>query len=241
MRDHQRQRVYDSEVFLRAANFKGNEFDSVAECQAYIDKVLSRKRLINKHRRMKNMTIVARDGRGRSATACADFRDQQRAVCLPRVHRIELTILHEIAHHVAGLNNDHRWQFCATLLDLVREMMGAEAHGALLAQYKQRNVKYREPRTRTMTPEQKKAAAARLVAARAARSGTEGVWAIRNSKTWYLRNLTNKYGSVDFKYSSQVVGAQTWKYRESAQRWVDKLNEIYRSGLTTFEVVDIDA
>ncbi len=80
-------------------------------------------------------------------------------------------ILHEIAHHYAGLSHSHDWAFCATFLDLVRHFMGKEAHDALKAQFKAHRVRFTPPRPkRTLTPEQREAASARLALAREARA-----------------------------------------------------------------------
>jgi len=60
----------------------------------------------------------------------------------------------------------HGWQFCDIYLRLVLYVMGREAHDALKASFKVARIKYRQPRTREWTPEQRQAAALRLWAAR---------------------------------------------------------------------------
>lgn len=92
-----------------------------------------------------------------------------RAVTLGVWARRKSVILHELAHHYAGLGHGHDWRFCEVYLDLVRHFLGQTEHDRLKESFKHNKVRFRKPATRTMTPEQKADATERLAAARAVR------------------------------------------------------------------------
>ena len=228
MRDSQRQKIYDSE---HGADH-GERFKTVGECQAYVDRVLARKRLHKKYPRLARMEIEVQDGRGRRSGVAQTVGLGHRIIKLPLFARTELYICHEIAHHLVSRGcAPHGWEFAMAYLAIVREMLGKERHDALRAEFKKRRVRFREPSSRSLSPEQRAAAAERLAAARAARAGTEGVWGLVVTHTngagepvdVFLRNLTMKWGLVYFNASRGQRNAQTWKLRESAEKWREKL------------------
>lgn len=180
-RDTQRSKVYESE---RAIQWKQKGFhfaaqqdnyETLDDCHRFLMSVVRRKRVQERYPRAAQFTTMhLKDGRGtRSASFRGnihDFGDYGPILNLPLWSRNELTLLHELAHSLVPSGVTHHWEFTECLLWLVRQAMGIEWHDLLLAQYKSRRVKYRAPRTRTLTPEQKAAAAERLVHARAVRA-----------------------------------------------------------------------
>jgi putative metallohydrolase (TIGR04338 family) len=233
MRDSQRQKIYDAEH----ASSPGKAFPTVEECQAYVDRVLKRKRLQRKYSVPR--TIVVHPGHGRRI-ACATTIYGRRVIKLPRWSRTELTILHEIAHHIAdndGRSWSHNWKFAAVLLTLVREMMGAEAEQALRGQYRTRRVRYTEPRAkRELTGEQRVAAADRLAAAREARFGERGRWALRTTRGAWCKRVTWKFGQAYPTFTGMVEEAQVWTTRPAVDRWVER----FTTTSWTVEVVDLN-
>jgi putative metallohydrolase (TIGR04338 family) len=235
MRDNQRQKVYDSEHAID----HGASFTTVAECQAYVDRVLARKRLQRKYPRLPKK-IVVRPGFGR-IIACAETLDGQRVIKLPLWSRTELTILHEISHHVAessdGIRWAHNWKFAAIHLSLVREMMGVDAERALRDQYRARRVRYTEPRAkRPLTEEQRSAAADRLAAAREARLGERGRWALRTDGGAWVKRVVWKFGRCELTFTAGTAeGAMVWTTLPAVERWVERC---VTTGWTV-EVVDL--
>jgi putative metallohydrolase (TIGR04338 family) len=110
---------------------------TLKECQKFVDKIMSRKYVIEKYR-MKS-PIVVLDGRGRRK-ACATFHHGNRAIKLPKWARTRFVILHEVAHHLTRLDG-HKPEFASCLLDLVRHFMGKEASEALQGAYHYKGVK----------------------------------------------------------------------------------------------------
>lgn len=159
MRDTQRSKVYAAENKVD----RGKRFESLRECQAFSHKVTDSAYYRRKYH---TGSILCQDGRGRSS-ACASNTWEGPVIKLPRWSRCELVILHEIAHHAAGLPNKHNWKFAAVLLDLTRHFMGKEAAEALKAAYKEGRVKFTAPRPkRPVSEEQRAILAERLRVAR---------------------------------------------------------------------------
>lgn len=109
-------------------------------------------------------------------------------------------LLHELAHHVSSNVNEaaHGWEFCAAYLALVRKWLGVEAERKLRAAFRTHGVRYTKPRTtrRTMTVAEKEAATARLAAAREARFGRRGRFALRVGERQWISDP----GSRDYDY-----------------------------------------
>lgn len=176
MRDSQRGKVYDSERWLHAAHPEM----SWDEVEAYVAKVLGSAYVQRKYPTAK-MRIRFVKGRG-GGMAMNNWFDRDNwqhhygpVVSLGVWGRRRSVILHELAHHFAGLSHQHDWRFCEVYLDLVRHFLGQAAHDRLKAEFKARRVRFRKPVKRTMTPEQREAAAARLAAARAAKDAAKAV------------------------------------------------------------------
>lgn len=152
-RDNQRKRIYDSEhEAFEKGRFKTDELKdlSVAECQAYVDKVCESKWFIRRYGRP--LQIEVRPGKGhRSATADPDRMVMQ----LPLWSRKPSVMLHELAHFVIdemyyvrdlGFGAMPAWhgpEFAKEFLALVQRFMGKEEADALRTAYKNKRVKYR--------------------------------------------------------------------------------------------------
>jgi putative metallohydrolase (TIGR04338 family) len=153
-------RLYAAEEM---SGIKYGDSMTLKECQKFVDKVLSRKYIIEKYGIQAQRPILVLDGRGRRK-ACATFQHGRRVIKLPRWARGKYVILHEVAHHLTDLNG-HRAEFASCLLDLVRHFMGKDSADALQGAFHLRGVKVlgktgttkaRCPQSRKSWVEQKK-------------------------------------------------------------------------------------
>jgi putative metallohydrolase (TIGR04338 family) len=165
VRDNQKSRVYAAERASKLERHK-SEAMSIAECQAYVDKVLRSAYVMRKYptRSGEPRRIHVEHGRG-GGYATAGWNGS--IISLGVWARQPVVILHELAHHIAGLSHSHDWKFAGVFLDLVRHFMGAEAGDTLKAEYKEARVRYRQPVKRPITPERRAALVEQLAAARA--------------------------------------------------------------------------
>lgn len=169
VRDSQRQKVYDAEH--DAFDKNKTEGMSLEEIEALVQKVWSGKRVQAKYRRATTRRIPeVTDGRSRR-TACFDpglFEDELK---FPRWSRSKWIVLHELAHALTFNRSQawHGWEFCECYLYLVRVYMGRPSEERLKAEFKKRKVRFKEPRKRNMSPEQREAARQRMLAFHAAR------------------------------------------------------------------------
>ena len=129
-------RLYAAEEI---SGIKYDESMTLKECQKFVDKVLSRKYILEKHGVQAQRPILVLDGRG-CRKASATFRHGNRVIKLPRWARGKYVILHEVAHHLTDLNG-HRAEFASCLLDLVRHFLGKESADALQGAYYYKGVK----------------------------------------------------------------------------------------------------
>ena len=89
-------------------------------------------------------------------------------------------VLHELSHVIVLRTQPHAeaawhgWQFAKIYLELVNHVLGKDAHDRLRESFRSRRVRYKQPWTRSLTPEQRAAAGARLAAARASREVRDG-------------------------------------------------------------------
>lgn len=165
-RDSQRSKVYAAE---RATSMWGSErLETVPEIEKWLK---SRLALVAIQRRygqwINKRPIYVGDGHARH-NAGGDGR----GIYMPTWSRTKLVILHELAHTIVwrrygSQTAGHGWQFCATYLDLVRFILGAEAGEELKAAFKAGRVRYKEPRRhQAMTAEQKSNQARHMAAMR---------------------------------------------------------------------------
>ncbi len=151
-RDAQRQRVYDAEQVvhrvLDRANTAGADpgisllgsrltlpverrFADVASIQAYLDAVLA---LDWVRQRWPSVPVRVR---ARAGAGAAHYSSARREIAIPisrdgRWALRELVVLHELAHHLGPDDPSHGEEFCGRYVELVGELVGAEA-GFLLA------------------------------------------------------------------------------------------------------------
>jgi hypothetical protein len=129
-------RLYAAEEM---SGIKYSEALTLQECQKFVDKIISRKYVIEKYGIQAQRPIVILDGRGRRK-ACATIYYGKRAIKLPKWARGKYVILHEVAHHLTNLDG-HKAEFASCLLDLVRHFLGKESADALQGAYHYKGVK----------------------------------------------------------------------------------------------------
>lgn len=170
MRDSQKSRVYAAE---RGSELRVTKADamSIAECQKMVDKICTSAYVLRNYplRSGEPRKIYVEHGRG-GGMATTTWNGS--VIRLGVWGRQPVVIIHEVAHHLAGLNHSHDWRFAEVLLDLTRHFLGAEAAAALKAQYKLQRVRYRKPVKRAITPERREALVAQLTTARAAKAAS---------------------------------------------------------------------
>jgi putative metallohydrolase (TIGR04338 family) len=176
-RDTQRQRVYDAET---AAFGRDSEEMTLAECQAFVDKCLSSAWLRKRFPRAAE-PVEVRDGRSRRRAGYGPgamylvlgsprIVTRPNIITMPRWTRSKWQLLHELAHHLSRHEPAHGWQFAECYLYLVRVFLGRGREEMLKEQFKAHRVRFREPRERRMTQEQREAARQRMLAMHAARA-----------------------------------------------------------------------
>lgn len=164
-RDSQRKRLYVAE---RVLGKFAKPLQDVQDIERFLKKQLQRKAILRRYPDA-TRTVRVSDGRGRrNACAYGDWK-----IAIPLWARNTHIVIHEMAHivthrqygsKVAG----HGWEYANVFLDLVRFIMGNEAHDALKQSFKDHKVKFTKPRTRKpLSTEEKMALAARLAEARA--------------------------------------------------------------------------
>jgi len=183
-RDSQRSKVYKAErnAGIQQSVYRKTAYGSVGnreiqpmtieECQKMVDKILTSKYVQRKYdssgiiRWGKSIRVVA----GKSGGMARDEWGVK-TISLGIWGRQEFVVIHEVAHHLAGLHNKHNWRFCQVELDLVRHFMGKEAHDSLKAEFKKLKVKFTAPRKkRELTPEQRAILVERMAKAREAKA-----------------------------------------------------------------------
>lgn len=159
-RDTQKSKVYAAERAARAL-LDDKNVGSMLGVWTFIERV-QRDRWFRRHYGYHRFQVS--DGRGtRIARGGGNWLN------LPRWSRTPVVMLHEIAHCLTPDDVGHGWRFCATHLALVRHFMGKEAHDRLRACYREHRVRYKQPRTRVLTDEQRAELRERLAKARASR------------------------------------------------------------------------
>ena len=153
---------------------------TIEQCQALVDKVLASKYVQRKYSpQFHSLPVYPTHAGGRASAgggwhyvrAHDDYEWRGRHIRLGVWARQPIVVLHEIAHHLAGLSHGHDWRFCQVMLDLVRHFMGREAHDALKASFKEHRVRFTEPRKRgPVSPERRAQLVEQLAAARAAKA-----------------------------------------------------------------------
>lgn len=132
----QKSRLYAAETQSR---LKGKEEFTLKQCEQYVNKIWKRK-YVQELRSASHLRVGVTDGR-RRRSACASYRLGIPTVTLPKWARHEYVMLHELAHLIAGLGNEHNPKFATVLLKLVRRELGKEQAERLLAAFSFQGVK----------------------------------------------------------------------------------------------------
>ncbi len=163
-RDSQKGKLYKAEKILLPIS---QRLETVPEMEKYLKKVLDRAPIQRRYSRWLGRKIVVKDGRG-----CRHAYGNYNWIKMPRWARSQHIVLHEVAHALTLRKHgdavaDHGWQYAAIYLDLVKFGMGAEAHDALKASFKQHKVRFKAKVKRNVVVTAE--TLARLAAAREAR------------------------------------------------------------------------
>jgi hypothetical protein len=173
-RDSQRSKVYAAERswehdLEHGGRDRFEHFATNAECKRYVNNLLKRKRIKKKYMNFFNGYIfhhginVTHGGRNGWAHSYGG------TIRLSPAARYSSVLLHELAHELMPRSVHHDWRYAATMLDLVRQVLGKDEERALKAEYRKHRVKYRKPIKRHITPEQRAILVERIKVARAAR------------------------------------------------------------------------
>jgi hypothetical protein len=103
---------------------------TISECQKFVNRVLARKATIKIYGK-RYMAVERGKGGGQASGSAYSGR----VITLGVWARQPVVILHEITHHLAGLDAEHGPHFTAVMLKLVRSVLGKEAHEKLLGSY----------------------------------------------------------------------------------------------------------
>ncbi len=145
-RDNQRSKVYAAERASGLCKFEQTIPD--AELQDWVNAVLDR-RVIRSRWGARTVEVKRTSGRG-GATAYGTWR-----INASPGARNEYVMLHEIAHVLTPRDAGHGPEYCGVLLFLVRNVLGKEAHAALLEAMRKHRVKRSNssiPRVRSDVP-----------------------------------------------------------------------------------------
>ena len=179
MRDSQRSKLYAAERASGLQLLKHEAGLSIEECQRLVDKIVGSAYVQRKYgwRKGRQLPVYATHGGGRAYNGSyhydhwtGEVESRGRHIRLGVWARQPFIVIHEVAHHLAGLGHGHDWRFAEIMLDLTRHFLGAEAGAQLKAAYKAGRVRHRKPVRRTITPERREALIIQLAAARAAKA-----------------------------------------------------------------------
>lgn len=134
-RDNQKARVYAAERILQDHKNSMKPM-TINECQKFVNRILARKTVIKVYGKR---YIAVERGKG-GGRATGNYYSG-RTITLGVWARQPAVILHEIAHHLAGLDAEHGPHYAAVMLKLVRQVLGKEAHEQLLGSYAFHRVK----------------------------------------------------------------------------------------------------
>ncbi len=128
-RDNQKARVYAAERILQDHKSSMKPM-TIPECQKFVNRILARKTIIKVYGK-RYIAVEAGKGGGRARGNYYSGR----VISLGVWARQPAVILHEIAHHLAGLDAEHGPHYAAVMLKLVRQVLGKEAYEKLLGSY----------------------------------------------------------------------------------------------------------
>jgi len=129
VRDNQRSRVYRSEHLAWSVYDQETMIPlTLNNCQKLTDRLVP--------------NICVMDGRGRRK-AWAGYVGCRRVIKLPKWARTKFTVCHEASHWITGIGLGHNNNFAATLLDLIRRIVGPLEAEILKQSYKECRVRFR--------------------------------------------------------------------------------------------------
>lgn len=128
-RDNQKARVYKAERILQDHKSSMKPM-TIGECQKFVNRVLARKAIIKIYGK-RYIAVEKGKGGGRASGSAYSGR----VITLGVWARQPVVILHEIAHHLAGLDAEHGPHYASVMLKLVRSVLGKEAYETLLGSY----------------------------------------------------------------------------------------------------------
>ena len=128
-RDNQKARVYKAERILQDHKSSMKPM-TIGECQKFVNRVLARKAIIKIYGK-RYIAVEKGKGGGRASGSAYSGR----VITLGVWARQPVVILHEIAHHLAGLDAEHGPHYASVMLKLVRSVLGREAYETLLGSY----------------------------------------------------------------------------------------------------------
>jgi putative metallohydrolase (TIGR04338 family) len=137
MRDVGRKKLYDAEDASQLIQW-GREFNSLEECQRYVNNILRSKWFKKRYPKIKKIDVRPYRGEGAQSSG--------RIISLSQSAMNSPYLLHEIAHHAATIPVGHGWEFAEALLCLVRRFLGKQAFRALRTNFRESGVKYFSPR-----------------------------------------------------------------------------------------------
>ena len=176
-RDNRRKKLYTAEnEAFRGSGFS-SPLETISDVEKYLQKIWSSKVLKKKYpRAFAWQPPSVADGRGTTrAMAYGSSR-----ISIPLWARTEWVVIHEVSHIVASREQryeiaGHGWEFCSIYLQIVRTMLGKQAHDCLKEMMRKHKVKFRQPKPkRVMTPQRLEVLRARMAVARAARNKNPG-------------------------------------------------------------------
>ena len=128
-RDNQKAKVYKAERILQDHKSSMKPM-TIGECQKFVNRVLARKAIIKIYGK-RYIAVERGKGGGRASGSAYSGR----VITLGVWARQPVVILHEIAHHLAGLDAEHGPHYASVMLKLVRSVLGKEAYETLLGSY----------------------------------------------------------------------------------------------------------
>jgi len=138
--DSRRQKLYKAEDGVS----KGESFATVAECQAYLNKVTSSEWFT---RRFGPLTVKVERTQGFRKSYCRGKGDAALIRILP-VHQNERILLHELVHAlIPSPHAGHGRLFCRVYAEVLRAQMGQKVYEDLVANFHLQGVKYSPHRT----------------------------------------------------------------------------------------------
>ena len=155
-RDSEQSKIYSAEsLFIRKLRNAGKtnvKFESYADAEKYMKRILSSKTWEKLSKRKNVKLIEKRDMGGRSRTAGMSWGGTIQ-LC-PRTGLNQYVLIHELAHSAGHMHHDVSFRQC--LIKLVSRFMGAEAGQLLKDSFKEKGLKMYRHST-VMSPQQWKA------------------------------------------------------------------------------------